>query len=555
MNIIKKNYNKFIFLLAVNIIICLFFNLLFYCKYHTVDDVFMAMIVSGGYGEPDAHLIFMSTVLGWILKALYNLTSIIPWYALMQISFSIISFTTIAYVFCNRKNKILKVLVWIAIFIVSYEAYTKIQFTKTASYLATAGFVVIAYSFESDNRKQNQILGVVLLTLSSMVRFGMFLGCSAIALGCLLPKIIKWLKNIKENKKDILDLITVGCISLVFVFGCLFIDKLNYKNDGWDKYIEFNHYVTQLQDINWPSYDEYSKEIENLGISKSNYDLYSTLDFNDPDKFSIEIMGKFSNLQPYGAIDANQIYLFVIRGIRNIFEQTTTGTFTYFIILLVIFFFVSKSYECELTLSLIYSFLMSCFSFAYTYYMHGWFDRTSISILFSALITVLYLLKPKRLNKIKYGLVFTIAYALICLCLLWRNDLKINKTEERNKFLNNQSLINEITNDNKHLYLCRAHFGLRKNYYMAYDQIENGVCINFQPLGDWVSNTPLSTAALNKYGVRNPYKDIINNDEVYLIGDEDDLDQIIKYINNNYDESVSLKFVKNIGDYYVFYVK
>ena len=153
---IKDNYRKFSFVLCVNFFLFVLFNLLFYCRFHTVDDTFMEMIGCGAYGRPDYHLIYINVIIGFIISSLYSLIHSIPWYGLMHIIMAILSFSTIMYVFFNRENRLAKILVVLIIFITSYEAYTKVQFTKTAAYLATAGYTLIAYSFESDNRLKKQ---------------------------------------------------------------------------------------------------------------------------------------------------------------------------------------------------------------------------------------------------------------------------------------------------------------------------------------------------------------------------------------------------------------
>ena len=189
--IVKDHYKKYYFSLCVSLFLFVFFNLFFYCRYHTVDDTFMEMIACGAYGKPDYHMIYINTVIGFIISGLYSLIHVVPWHGLMHIVLSIFSLSTIMYVFFNRDNKPAKVLVALIVFIVSYEAYTKVQFTKTAAYLATAGYTLIAYSFESDNRLKKQIIGIFFLVNSFMMRTGMFLGCSAVCLGCLLPILLK----------------------------------------------------------------------------------------------------------------------------------------------------------------------------------------------------------------------------------------------------------------------------------------------------------------------------------------------------------------------------
>ena len=137
LSFIKNNHKKYIFSLCINVVFAILFNVFFYCRFHTNDDVFMEMIASGAFGRPDYHLIYINSIIGFVLSSLYSIIHSIPWYGLFQIIVSIVCFSTIMYVFMNSDYKQLRVLVVVFLFFASYEAYTKVQFTKTAAYLAT----------------------------------------------------------------------------------------------------------------------------------------------------------------------------------------------------------------------------------------------------------------------------------------------------------------------------------------------------------------------------------------------------------------------------------
>ena len=61
---------------------------------------------------------------------------------------------------------------------------------------------------------------------------------------------------------------------------------------------------------------------------------------------------------------------------------------------------------------------------------------------------------------------------------------------------------------------------------------------------------------MEKYGVTNPYKDIIDNEKIYLFIQKDDemLDRIITHIQNYHDKNAKLEKVKEIEDYIVYHV-
>ena len=552
--VIKNNYRKFSFSFLFNLSLFMIFNLFFYCRYHTVDDTFMEMIGCGAYGSPDYHLIYINVIIGFVISSLYSAIHSIPWYALMHILMAVFSLSVIMYVFFNRNNRLVKILVVIVVFIISYEAYTKIQFTKTAAYLATAGYTLIAYSFESDKRAGKQIVGVFFLVSSFMIRTGMFLGCSAVCLACLLPVLFKSIKDLRNDKRVFQNLFYVGLSALLAVISVYCIDHLCYSSERWQYYKLYNGYTTQFEDIHFPAYDNYEKEYNELGIDLEDYILYNDTDFNDPDLFGIEKMQKVKELQPYKEISLNAFAMFLLRGYNTLFRQKTLSTFTFVAIAILLLFVIGCKFNLINWISAFYAGCATLFAFMYTYYMHGWFDRTTISIMVSILITLLYISDIKNIIFNKFYIIAVVCTTIAISAFSWNDFFKWNMGQWKNDLAVNHDVLNELYNDKDHLYLCRTSLTLWKKYYTPYGEIRIGAMDNISPLGDWLSNTPLSIDVLAKYDVVNPYKDMIDNRKVYFIEKGDDLELVIIYLKKHYNGDAEAVFVKNIGPYDVFQI-
>lgn len=551
---VKNNYKIFSFSLFINVVFFILFNLFFYCRYHTVDDVFMEMIACGAYDYPDYHLIYMNSLLGIVLSLLYRLFSFIPWFGIMHIVFALLSFSTITYVFLNRGNKISILLIIFTIIIGSYEAYTKVQFTKSASYLAAAGYCLIAYSFVSDNKKTNRIFGVVFLLLSFMTRTGMFLGCSAICAGMFVPMIIDYLRDYRNKDKlsNVVELIKVGAISLVLVIGVFAFDSLMYSSDEWSYYKQYNKYTTQFQDINLPDYGLFEKQYNDLGIDYNDYLLINSVDFNDPDVYNFETMEKIKQIQPYKIVDSNEIVMFILRAQRNLFYQKTTAGFTLMLMIILLVFVAMSKFDLSRFISAIYIFFATLVAFAYTSFMHGWFDRTTLAIMFSLLVSAIYVINPKQ-NKLTLGICSGLmAVLMICSIYSWNAYFKWNNQSWIEEVKTNQEVLAQIYEDSDHLYLSRTSLPVWKRYYGPYDIIRSGAMKNYSPLGDWIANMPLLVNTLERYDVVNPYKDMVNNDKVYFIGLPGDLDLVKQYISKHYYENVEFELVKNMANYEVY---
>ena len=552
-DLIKKNYRRFVFSMAVNAVLFIIFNVFFYCRYNAVDDTFMTMFVSGAYGTPDPHMIYTNVIIGWILSTLYRICHGINWYGLLQIFFVFLSMSALTYVFLNRKNRYIGILALLPVIFASYEGYTKVQFTKTAAYLAIAGYLLIAYSFELINSNQKQVFGIAFLVCGYMVRTGMFLGVSAVCLGCLIPIVFRWLKDLKNenNKKDLIRLLSIGGISLLLVIGVSFVDALAYRTDGWMFYKHFNEYTTQFEDIYFPPYDRFEKEYTELGLNKEDVSMYKNVDHNDPDVFTFEVMDKVRRLQSHKTIDLNELVMFLIKGRHTLFQHRTMSTFTFMTIYMMLIFVFSKPGKTK-RFAFLYTGFAAIILLLYSYIMHEWLDRTTISTLLSVIFVLLYLSEPKQGNITKTAVIFAIITSVFLCFRAYRNYFKWKMQYWIDEYDVNHEVLDEIYADKEHLYMSRTALPVWKVYYTPYDVIRTGAMDNYSTLGDWIANTPLYLEVLSDYGVRNPFKDLVNNDKAYFIGYEKDMGKVLSYIQRHHYEDAEAILVRESGPYRVY---
>ena len=58
---------------------------------------------------------------------------------------------------------------------------------------------------------------------------------------------------------------------------------------------------------------------------------------------------------------------------------------------------------------------------------------------------------------------------------------------------------------------------------------------------------------METHGITNPYRDVINNDSIYLV--DDNIDLTLKYIRQYYDSSAQAVFIKTIGNVDVYQIR
>ena len=230
---VKKNYRRFHFSLSVNLLFLLFFATVFYCQFETNDDYAMKMIASGAFGSPDSHLIYINSFIGYILKTFYTLTPHIPWYEVFQFLLILISLSAVMYVLINREsNNLYLILLLMTVFLSAHSLYTTLQFTRTASILAIAGYLLLDDSIRK-RRKIGIASSIVLIIFSSMIRQNQFLVMSLLCTTVFLPMLYDFVKDWKnETKKgDVLRLILSGAICLLLFVCANLFHKADYQGE------------------------------------------------------------------------------------------------------------------------------------------------------------------------------------------------------------------------------------------------------------------------------------------------------------------------------------
>ena len=117
---IKKVYNNNLFI-AIGINIIFLSCVLLFCdiKYEVSDDFVMASIMSGAYGgEFNPQLIFVNTVVGYILLPLYHLFPQVSWYLVFQLLLCFFAFVLVTYMLLERNGKPVGVL--LSIFLITF---------------------------------------------------------------------------------------------------------------------------------------------------------------------------------------------------------------------------------------------------------------------------------------------------------------------------------------------------------------------------------------------------------------------------------------------------
>lgn len=263
--------------------------------YESNDDIGIRELVNGARKIKDVHLIYQNVILGYLYKSLYNITTQLPWYEIIQYTVLLCSFTIISYVLIQRLQKKYE---YVAIIILlnffTIECYVRPQYTKTAGIAASAGLFLVLWSIYKEKAKTwESITGIIFVCLGFMYRSQEALVCcvliTAVGIYDIYDIIQKKDGNIVKNKiKKAIGISVCLIICIGVVEG---IDFISYRtSDEWQKYVEYNKMRTELLDYGFPDYESNQDTYKQLNINEDAYQLYSSWNFRDPEKFNISTM-------------------------------------------------------------------------------------------------------------------------------------------------------------------------------------------------------------------------------------------------------------------------
>lgn len=537
----KEKTSLWIKVILRNLIIFVLSQIVFQPTFETCDDNYMAAILYGTYGEYNAHFIFSNIILGKIIKTLIGICPILPWYTIVQYAGLFLAFTCITYVLMKgEKNEYRTILSWMLLVAFGYECYVKVQFTKTAGVLTIAGILFIYQAIKTEKIHVLQlILGSGLVVLGSFWRFRGFLmivpivGSVALFTGLREIKKGNWKKFLRYD-------VVYSVLFLMCIFLNIFSNKVYNSNPAWKEYREFNKVRAEMLDYGFPEYDENREIYQKYGISKNDLEMYRNWNYGDPERFTEEMLRDLA--------DAKEERHLSIDSAREFFTQFPVRylKYPYFLVLIILLgLWLLNAKRDKVTVG----FAATAFVLIEFYLFYK--GRYFINRIDMPIIMALCVVLAMQIEKIRYeGLNKYVTAAVIGGVLLngssFLNEQALPKSEKEKQEA--QEVFELINVDKSHFYIMENYTSddLWTTAYSVWDVPPVGVNTNCDVMGGWRYNTPLSNYNKECYGIKNPFRDIIDNPNVYMINDYY-MAATLNYIQEHYCETASAQLVKEIN--------
>lgn len=541
---ITKNKNKAWFSLGLNLIVMLGIFILMMPFYETNDDLTICEFIDGSYGETDAHLVFQNYLLGVILKFLYTLPGNLPWYAIFQYLILWLSFSAVTYVILQRLDSLSGLCVMAVVLIYfAYEGYVKMQFSKVSGIAACAGLFLLLYAVTRERISWLLLInGWALGCFGVMYRFDEFLVCAALMTGIGVFLLLE-LKNHPKGKrlKKLGAYVGVFGTMLVLAIGLKIFDNYMYDTELWRYYDVYNDVRCELQDYGFPDYWSNEEVFNSLGIDKDAYQLFSRWNINDPENFTAEIMEQITPLQKRNELNVDLVVKYFKSFPLRFFELHIF----YGVLIFIVFWLIWGKRSLSAVLALVYEVLMFGAVYFYLFYTGRYLiNRVDVGLWFAVVLVLIWMLDAARMKLSAPGC------GMLCLSIFllnqgtWNNDWRFDSVHSLESRAHERSILETISSDKDHLYLAKINTLSGGHSFGPFDRVPKGTLDNICWMGGWETNTALNIQLLEKWGVTNPYRDMIDNPDVYLI--DDDIELTLRFLRTYYDENAAAELVKEV---------
>ena len=525
--------------LALNALVLGFIVLIVNVGYESNDDLTLAAFVDGQMANPDAHIPYINYVFAWLLKLVYDVFGRgAAWFAIGQYKFLLLSFSAVSFVLFERlrfwQGAVISL---ILLLFFGVDTYTIISYTKTAGVCAVGGALLMVCAAENMRgawRVGTAGFGLLLCAVGFMLRPMEFLPCFAImAVLCL-----RWFYGLlfidraaAKEKLNAFLRFALPFVLLVALCGGLYIaDESAWSKEPWNYYHDYDAVRVAYSDYGRPEYDEMPGAYEALGLSETSVRLLYEGNYFDTEVFDAELMASISEAReeafpPPSLGECLGIFL------DNCLMGFFRNLHVYGFLILLALWLAAGEHKLRDWLSL--AGICGLFALMYLYLIYRGrylIDRVDVGLFFALAVCLVYMTDAGKLRREK-----TLAAFLLIFAIGTSHYLNRDVYRSQGEYIDRESreIVESLLADSEHVYLAKLDTVSDRIYSSPFEPSLPGYWDKIVLLGGFDPNHPAIMDNLKNYGVENPYRDIVNNNKVYII--DDDIELTLSHIHEFYD--------------------
>ena len=543
--------------LAAFVINAAFLALMLTCfepRFETNDDVLMSKFVDGQFSVKTAYVPFINIVLGAFLKLLYTIGGdAFNWYSFSQYAVLFLGFTAITWVLL-RRFRLFPALVMSALIFgaVGTDSYLSMNFSKPAGIATVGAMALIAYAMRNEQARVMKlplVLGLILGALGYMWRIEEF-GVTALLMAslCIVPLYellfeqpeLKFKARIGSAARYLAPFVLLACIAA----GLFAFNEYAWHRDEIDEYYTFDVRRSLLIDFYIPDYNEMPEVYDELEMDENFVYMMKKWSFYDTEKFSLE------NIKKLIAVRDEFVPRKTVGECLGVFLNECLGGFLIerpigaFVFMLALWLACGRRGVKE-WLSLMYMGGMFFVIYMFMIWSERYLaNRVDIGMFLAMAVALSFMLDGEKLKDEKLLLT-----AVLCLSLFvsYRSSRSTLILDEHNTIEDKsaaKAAIERILEDEEHLYFVKV-WSIDHEMYGPLECAPAGYADKLVHIGGWSMHHPVIVDILDSYEIDNPYKDIVNHPDCYII--DEDIERTVAYISKYYYPNAKAELIEPLS--------
>jgi len=543
----KFNWLKSI---AINLVIMVVAILFTHMVYETNDDYVIASRIADGYPE----VYFINYYLCEALIKLQPLMASYNAFVVAQIAMSFISFVCILKLIMDKSDNSKIVIMAVAVIaLFSIDHYCTIQFSKTAAVITVAGSMLIMDALTEKRNFLYYLFGVLFMLIGA----GLRIEGVVVPLGFAAIYGVKWMIENRDGLggklKAMSPALIIVLVAVIGGSGLLFF--ANYRANSCTQelaeYVEYNDLRTRVIDYSvLDYYDDQKAEYDKAGLSAGDVKLIKAWVFDYDGAASKENLqkildiGKGSNSSDMTPKKATR--RFVKTSIKDVKGLQPTGVHIIVLAMLGLWMLLFAKPSGKLFVILV------VLATAVLHIALIFIERPAYRALYvpdvCAAVYLLYAAADlKDLGRVKSAP--TILIAVLSLLLILPIYKDANKTYQSNsKRIMSEEMAEFLDSNKDNFYVIATREKKSNASYLTPLKVPDTKSeSNFMGTGSWGTKSPYLFEKMEPYGIKNPIKDLIDNDKAYYMGNKN-IEVLTDYYNKWYVTGTKKIRLEQVGE-------
>ena len=523
-------------------------------QFETNDDVMMSKFVDGQLSVKTAYVPYVNILLGWLLKMLYTLFGDgFNWYSFCQYAVLFLGFTAITWVLLRRFEP-LPALVMTAVILGAFgtDCYLSMNFSKPGAIGTVGGMSLMLWAMENGRGRRSRgertalILGILLSLSGFCWRFEEFGVCALLMAAACLSRLFDIYFDNKRAPRD--ERRSAGRYLAPFVLlAALAVGLFAVNTWAWNRpfikdYKHFDDTRSLLIDFEIPDYQVMPEVYDGLNMDENFVYMMQHWSFYDTETFSQEAIDTMLAARAQHVTRKTPGECLGVFLNKCLMGFTQDRPFTGFALLGVLWLACGRRRRAGDwagvigMLGLFFGMYM-----AMIYAERYLANRVDIGLFLAMAMVLSFLLDEKKLKNEKLLLT---AVLLLSLFISYRACRVVCRFDSHNTIEDTsfeRAAMERVIDDTQHLYLVKL-WSINHYLYTPLETVPAHYADRMVHIGGWSMHHPVIEGLLARWGIENPYPDLVNNEDVYLI--DNDIERTLAYLRHYYYPNAEAELVE-----------